>query len=176
MTELKTPEKEAKSFTANGVEYFIEQSLSFERYKMYQKLQIECGYDVTFYGMFEKVKEAYGLLNKMKMADAAVILHNIMSGVSNVDKRQIPVLEMCALFINAKDENRNEINQDMVDKKIADWQQEGIAVDYFFSIAISTMQNFVTAYNEVSQLSSLRTERKKEKPVQEATNTDIPTP
>lgn len=155
MSELKKPDEKELSFNANGKKYTIEQSISFERYKLYQKLQIECGYDVSFYGMFEALQKLYALQNEGKLADAAVLTHNLMSGISNIDKRQVPVLEMCALFINTETEDRKIITQEIVDAKIKDWQEEGIAVDYFFTIATATMQNFTKACNEVSQSSFL---------------------
>lgn len=160
--QLKKIEDCAASFTANGVEYHIESSMSFDRYKMYQKLQVECGYDVSFYGMFEGLKKLYELQNAGKLADAAVLTHNLLTGLSNIDKRQIPVLEMCALFINVEGEDRRQITQELVDKKIDDWRKEGIAIEYFFTLAISTMQGYKSAYKEVSQLSSLK-KRKEQK-------------
>lgn len=168
MTKLKKPEEGATEFEANGVKYFIEQSLSFDRYKMYQRLQIECGYDVSFYAMFENLKKLYELQNQGKLADAAVMTHNMISGITNIDKREIPVLTMCTLFINTEDEDRKEITQELVDKKIKDWRQEGIAIEYFFTVAIATMKNFMVAYSEVSQLSSHRSQKKMRK------NSDIP--
>lgn len=161
MAELKTIDPKEKSFTANGVEYFIEQSLSFDRYKMYQKLQIECGFDVSFYGMATSLNDLYDLQNQGKLADAAILTHNLRTGIANIDKRNIPVLEMCSLFVNTKDEDRTIINQDMVDKKIENWRVEGIAIDYFFTLAISTIQNYMKIYNEISQASSMKKIKKK---------------
>jgi hypothetical protein len=140
-----------KSFTANGKEYFVETGLSFDRFLMYQMLQIECGYDVSFSTMFDNLKKAYGLLDKLKLADAAVILNNLMHGISKVEDRKIPVLQMCALFINTKDENRKEITNDMVDAKIKDWTEEGLDIRPFFPLALSSIQNFSNAWQEISR-------------------------
>lgn len=151
-----------KSFKANGTEYFVESGLSFDRFIMYQMLQVECGYDVSFSSMFENLKKAYGLLDKMKLADAAVTIHNILQGISKVEERKIPVLQMCALFINTKDENRRDINNDMVDKKIKDWTEEGLDIRPFFQLALSSIQNFSNAWQEISRnISATPSEKKK---------------
>jgi hypothetical protein len=146
--ELKKIDLNAKSFIANGKEYFIEGSLSFERFLMYQMLQVEVGYDVSFEGMFNKVKEAFDLMNKLKLGEAAVVLHNIMSGVSNIDNRRIPVLNMCGLFMNTADEDRGTITNEMIDRKIEDWTKEGLDVLPFFQFAASSIKGFTAAYEE----------------------------
>lgn len=139
-----------KSFKANGTEYFVEAGLSFDRFLMYQMLQVECGYDVSFSSMFENMKKAFELLNKQKPAEAAVLIHNIMQGVAKVEERRMPVLQMCALFINTKEEDRKKIDNDMVDKKIKDWTQEGLDIRPFFQLALSSIQNFSNAWQEIS--------------------------
>lgn len=151
MTELKQIDLTAKSFKANGKEYFIESGLSFERYRMYQMLQIECGYDVSFSGFFDKLKQGVELLNKLKLVEGSAILYNMLQGISRIEERKVPVLNMCALFINEANENRKVITNDMVDKKIADWEAEGLDIRPFFQLAVSSMANFVNAWKEVSQ-------------------------
>lgn len=151
MKELKVIDLKAKSFRANGTEYFIETGLSFERFRMYQKLQIECGYEVGFAGMFKHIKEIYDLCNGMKFADIAVKTSNIMHGIAKVEERKIPILSLCALFINSKDEDRTIINDDIVDKKIADWEAEGLDITPFFHLALGSIQDFSKAWEEVSQ-------------------------
>jgi hypothetical protein len=151
MKELKVIDIKEKKFTANGTDYFIESGLSFERFRMYQKLQIECGYEVGFEGMFNRIKQIYDLCNAMKFADIAVLTSNILQGVVKVEERKIPVLSMCALFINTKDEDRKTINDDVVDKKIADWEAEGLDITPFFQLALSSMANFSKAWEEVTR-------------------------
>lgn len=155
MTELKIPNAEELTFKANGVDYFIEKSLSFDRYEMYQKLSIECGYDVSFNGMYEGLMKLFELQNQGKLADAAVLTHNLITGISNIGKRTNPVLAMCALFINKKDEDRDTINDEIISAKIADWKAEHIAMEFFFAIATATMTGFIKACEESTQSSFL---------------------
>lgn len=140
-----------KSFKANGKEYFVESGLSFDRFLMYQMLQVDCGYGVSFSMFFDGLKKSFDLLNKLKLAEAAVQISNLMAGIAQVEERKIPVLQMCALFINTKDEDRRIITNDMVDAKIRDWTEEGLDIRPFFPLALSSIQNFSNAWQEISR-------------------------
>lgn len=146
---LKVIDLDKGSFMANGNEYFIEKSISQERFMMYQKLQIELTYQTGFAGMYRALQNLYELLNKQKFADCAVIAHNALNGIKITEDKRIPALELAALFINEKDEDRKIINQDMVDKKLKDWAEEGLDVTPFFQLAISSIAGFKEIYNEL---------------------------
>ena len=140
-----------KSFKANGKEYFIESGLSFERFLMYQKLQLEVGYEVGFYGVFKALEKAYSFCNDGKIGDTAVILHNIMNGIKTVDERRVPMLDLVCLFVNEKNEDRKIINDDMIKAKISDWEAEGLDMMPFLQLAVSSIKNFSTVYEEFTQ-------------------------
>lgn len=163
---LKTIDIKTKSFTANGVEYFIEMGgISMARFIEYEKLQVELGYGVTFIQLYEAIKESYELTNKQRFADLAVKLYNILQGIKTFEQRRVPAFELCALFINAKDEKREIITADMIAKKLADWEVEGLDAVPFFQLAVSSLQNFSTAYNVAIQIASeLEKLGKKKKP------------
>ncbi len=135
--QLKTIDLKEKSFTANGKVYYIETGISFDRYLMYQKLQIEVGYAIGFSGLYDKMKEVYSLCNDRKFADIAVLANNVINGIKQISSRKIPALSLCALFINTADEDRGVITDDMVDAKISDWEAEGLDITPFFSLAIA---------------------------------------
>lgn len=169
--KLKTLDLTKKTFTANGKIYYIESGMSIERYFMYEMLQIELGYQVSFKSMFDNLTRMYDLLNKMKFADSAVIVHNLLTGIKDIEKRRIPALQMCALFVNEENEDRKVITDEMVERKIADWEAEGLDIIPFFQLATSSMPGFSVAYNGVSQIiSNLKGAEeilKKEKDIQE---------
>jgi hypothetical protein len=148
---LKQIDLNKKKFTANGVEYLIEGALSFERFLMYQKLQLEVGYETGFYGVFKGLEKAYTSCNDGKLADASVIIHNLMNGIKTVDNRRVPMLELVCLFINSKDEDRKVINDDMIQQKISDWEAEGLDMMPFFQLAVSSIKNFSSVYTEFTQ-------------------------
>lgn len=151
---LKVIDLTTKKFTANGKTFNVETSMSFERYRVYQKLEIQLGYQAGFYGLFEDIKKIYALCNDSKVADIAVLSHNILSGIKTVDERTLPALEMCALFINEDSEDRKTINDDMISAKIADWEAEGLDIVPFFQLAVNSIPGFSIAFNSVSQIIS----------------------
>jgi hypothetical protein len=162
---LKTFDISSKSFTANGKEYFIERSgISMARFIEYEKLQVELGYGVTFIQLYEAIKECYELTNKQRFADLAVKQYNILQGIKSFEARRVPAFELCALFINTKDEDRATITADRVAEKIADWEAEGIDAIPFFQLAVSSLQDFSTAYNVAIQIASELEKLGKKKP------------
>lgn len=152
--KLKELDLSQKKFLANGKTYHIRKSMSFKRFREYEKLQIEVGYGSNFIQIYENVKQAYELVNKSAFADTAVKLYNILSGIKNIESRQMPALKICALFINAEDEDENTINDEMIDEKIADWEAEGYDIFPFFQLAVNSIPDFSIAYKVVSQLHS----------------------
>jgi len=158
---LKELDLTQKKFTANGKTYHIRKSMSFDRYRMYEKLQIEVGYGANFKQIYDNVKAAYDLVNKSEFANTAVKLHNILAGIKTIESRQIPALRICALFINADGEDEKVITEEMIDEKIADWEAEGYDIFPFFQLAINSIPDFSLAYKVLSQIHS-QTEVKKD--------------
>lgn len=149
---LKVIDIKTKSFTANGKTYHIEMDgLAISRLIMYQKLQIEVAYGVTFVQMYDAIKKCYELTNKQKFADVAVKQYNILEGIKTFENRRIPMLELCALFINEDKEDRGVISKEMIQAKVADWEAEGLDAIPFFQLAISSIQSFSQSYNEITQ-------------------------
>jgi len=158
---LKILDLNNTEFEANGVKYYIEKHLSFERFLMYKKLELQVGYEVGFYGIFQTLKKIYELCNDKKFADIAVLTHNTMQGITKIDERRIPVLDLAALFINEKDEDRKVINDDMIAKKIDNWQAEGLSIMPFFQLSTAFIKDFQKVYNEIILISSGMTEEEK---------------
>ena len=160
--ELKKIDFEKGVITGvSGEEYFIETGLSIERFTEFEKLQSHVGFGIDFDGVVNKLKDCYEKLNKMKPADAAIIIHNLMNGIIHkVENRSHPVMEMCALFINHKDEDRKVFNTDEIKKKINDWSEYDI--QDFFSLAFSLVKNFIPIYEEISlDISEIKERAKK---------------
>jgi len=147
---LKQLPLDAKSFTANGHEYVISQGLSVERWRKYEELQIELGFGTNLQTIFTRIKTAYGHLNKMEVADAAVVLHNIMWGVKDrLENRVDKTLLMCALFMNRKEgEDQTVYDESFMEEKIKDWAVEGYDTQSFFHIAWNLVPGFFEAFNE----------------------------
>lgn len=140
-------DKELKEsvFTANGNKYYIHKSLTIERYKAYQKMQIEVGFGLGFAGMIAMLQKIYKFVNEQKFADAAVAINNTLTSVSGMDQREDPVLILCALFINREDEDITKIEDNILTEKINDWKVEGIPMDFFLGYA----QHLVADYQKI---------------------------
>lgn len=153
-------EKRPFTFEANGNKYHSTQTMSIDRYIEFDRLQAHVGFGNDFKNLYDKMKESYEHMNKMKMADAAVIIHNLMNGIAqNLDKRDHPSLQMCALFLNREGENAAVFDEDLMAEKINDWKKEGYAMQDFFRLAISFVDGFYDAYEEISQSISALEER-----------------
>jgi hypothetical protein len=152
---LIMPDLNAKSFTANGTEYFISSSLSIERLAIREKMELKFGFGSSFTQVFDALKDAYGLLNDRKFADAAVKLYNTMQGVANADENEISAVELCTLFINAAGEDITVYDAAVMEKKKEDWKKGGIDAKFFFQLAALTTSGFISAFKAVTQSSLL---------------------
>lgn len=154
MNELKRIDFEKGKFEANGQTYTIEGALSIERYAELQILEKELAYGFTVKQIFDKLKLLWDYLNKLKFAEAAVLVRDLMAGATRVAERTPTTLKICALFINTDDEDRTTINQEMINKKIEDWKAEGIDIRDFFAVASNSINGFLEVYQSVTRIIS----------------------
>ena len=155
--DLKKPYIEA-----NGKKYTISKSLSVERWRHFEDLQALVGFGRSHDEIFKMVKKAYEALQHPKVADASVILHNILTGMKDkLDQRHHPAMLICALFINAEGENEKIYDEKVMNSKIEDWQKEGYDANDFFQLAWNWVPNFIENYKDVLQNISSPTKEKK---------------
>lgn len=141
-------------FEANGTRYTIEGALTIERYAELQILEKELGYGLTFKAMFDKLSQAFALLNKQKPADAAVLLNDMIRGMAKIQEREPIVLKICALFMNTDDEDRSSFSADMYNRKISDWKAEKLDMRDFFTVASNSVNGFIEIYRTVTRIIS----------------------
>lgn len=152
----KMPPYDAKRFVANGREYRVSQSVTFERYEAYEVLQVEVGLARTFEQFSDEIKECYNLCNQVAsgkhvFADLAVRLRDLMIGVQLVGAHETPaVLKLCTLFINREGEDIRTIDDGIMDQKIHDWREEGIDLRWFFTFALSSIPGYINALKAAS--------------------------
>jgi len=131
------------------VKYNVKKMLSVERWREFEDLQMKVGFGRSFQELFDMVRKAYEKLQEPKIADASVILHNIMIGVKDkLDKRHDPALQICALFINSEDEDEKVYDEDVMNQKIDNWQKEGYAIQDFFTMAWNLVPGCIEIYEE----------------------------
>lgn len=154
MKKLKTLDPEARSFQAGGKTYLIESKLSISRFHQYQIYEQEAGFSVTFATLIAELKSVYELLNAVKIADASVKVHNMLIGSARLQEKEHVLLKMCALFMNEPEEDRGDINDDMISAKIEAWRNE-YEIDGFFSRALNTVSGYFKHYAEMRQIISV---------------------
>lgn len=149
--EIKKIDLSARQFEANGKKYFIESSLSIERYAKYEEIETELGFGRGFAQVFDEVRAAMDDINKQKQGDAYVKLYNLVNGVQQLEIKKPSVFRFCALFINEENEDRATITDDVINQKINDWQAEGLDYEPFFSFAINSLSGFKDRYRKLIQ-------------------------
>lgn len=136
-------------FEANGKKYTISKNLSVERWRQFEDLQALVGFGRSYEEIFNIVKQAYEKLQPPKVADASVLLHNLLTGVKEkLEKRHHPALLICTLFVNHEDEDIRIYDEEIMNKKIQDWQEEGYSIDSFFQLAWNLVPGFIETYSE----------------------------
>ncbi len=151
MGEVKTIDLfKIGTFEANGNKYHVSKKISIPRWREYEKLEPRLTYGVDFESMFKQLRKAYDALNTKagNIADAAVILHNLMSGIKDIEseQREHPALLKCALVINREGEDASAFDERLQKEKIEDWRKEGFDVLPFFTFALFSIQGFKETY------------------------------
>lgn len=154
--KIKALDLNQLSFQANGKTYYIEGAITIERYAQYMIYEKELAFPTNLKGVFDKLNTLYDMLNKQKFADCAVLVDNLRTGIVKVEEKEPVAAKICALFINYEGEDRSHFSEDMVVKKIADWNAEGIDFKSFFLLASNFVTGYTEIYNSVSRIISER--------------------
>lgn len=148
---LRTIDFKEKKFTCGGRTFFVEDTLSFNRYRELQRLGIEFGFSRTFIEIYKDLQKCYELMQTAKnYADVSVTLYNLLSGVSFIEEKDPPALRLCALFINEKDEDTTVIDDIRMKDKIDCWSKE-LEVLPFFHLATNLVEGWMPAYKLTMQ-------------------------
>jgi hypothetical protein len=148
MAELRKIDFTKKVFECEGRKFYVKDSLSFARYRALQKINLEFGYSATFYDTFKRIREAYDLLNQVKLGDAAVVLHNVIYGVVSLEEKYDPALRICALFIDEENEDPVIYDEAVMHEKIECWGRE-LDVAPFLQWASNLVPGWIDAYKNV---------------------------
>lgn len=157
-----------KTFTANGHKYTVSSGISLNRYREYEKLEPRLTFGLSFDDIYKLLNKLYELLNKQKFADCAIIAHNLMSGIKDIENenREHPALLMAALIINRDGEDIGIYDEKTQLQKIEDWRKEGYNALPFFTFALSSIQGFGEEYKKF-----IEEEKIKNKPKSQVQNT-----
>lgn len=153
LPEPKQVELKDRTFIANGNKYYITDRISIDRWKQYEKLVPRLTYGVGFNEMQAALTKAFAALNKQQFANAAIILHNVMSGIVDAENenRVTPGLMMCALVMNKEGENTAIYDEQVMNDKIQDWRTEGLDILSFFKWALNSINGFRATHIQLIQ-------------------------
>lgn len=144
MEELKKLDFEATEFTANGVKYYVKQSLSVERFRWFEKYQVDVGFGRSYKSIADSLKKSVELANKGKGIEAWNIVLNLMQAVGEgLEKRTNNAMLLCALFIVSEDEDLTKWDEQQQTAKIENWNKEGYDVNSFFQLAANLVHGFI---------------------------------
>lgn len=171
---LKEIPPDATSFEANGKEFRISPTISYEAWVDMKRTELEMGLGTTLPEVVEGLKEAYKKLNKQEFADAAVGIHNLLLGVKSIDDGRAPaILRMCTLFIHRKGDDPRIVNEEVMRSKIEDWSKGGIDMMSFFRLALGCIPGFLNAYSSLFPASSPETKPQGQSQNGNATTSDL---
>lgn len=136
-------------FEACGIKYHMNKVLSVERWRKFEDLQPLLMFGRSAQDLFNMTKRTYEKYNEGKYADGAVLLHNMMLGVKeHLEQRYHPALMITALFFNAEGEDQKTFDEDLMNKKIENWQKEGYAMEDFFTVAFNMVPGFMKIFED----------------------------
>lgn len=146
--ELRTIDLSKKYFECQGRKFYVKDTLSFARYREMQKINLEFGYSATFQDVFKNIRQAWDLLNQVKLGEAAVVLHNVMYGVVSLEEKDDPALRLCALFIDEEGEDSTVFDEGKIREKIECWGKELDTLP-FFQLAANLVPSWTNIYQVV---------------------------
>ena len=134
-----------KYFECGGRKFYVNESLSFARYRELQKISIEFGFSATFEEIFKNLGTAVEHYNKHDYFNMSIILYKIQEGIKNLEDKDDPALRICALFINEENEDVAVYNEALMKSKIDCWAEE-LSIDSFFYLAASLVPVWTNIY------------------------------
>lgn len=149
MNKLKQINFADGKFEANGKTYYIEETISVERYKYYIMFQTEAAYGCDFAAMMKKWDEVWEMANKMRFADIVIIAHEMRNAIGGFGTRKHPAIAICALFCNTENEDRTKISEQLLNEKLKDWEEAGIDVYSFFVLAGTLVNGLASVWNNL---------------------------
>ncbi|RIV23599.1 hypothetical protein DYU11_11500 [Fibrisoma montanum] len=143
----------ASSFVANGHTYYVEREgrLSVERDGWLEKFGLYATLGRQSTVLVADMRRVHDALNDGKLADAAIIVDNIIKAAADMSIKAAPLYYICTLFINREDEDRKSYSLELGKQKIADWS--GISAFFFSHLALSYLQ--ITAESWKSLIQSI---------------------
>jgi hypothetical protein len=153
--DLKQLDLNASEFEAKGIKNYVKSSLSVERYRIFEKLQVEFGYGRSFEDFHKQLEKSVELANKGKSLEAWNIVFNLKDGVGkSLEKSAHPAMLICSLFIVWEDEDLTTWDEQKAEEKIKTWNDEGFDMNGFFRLAANLVSGYIEILESIFQNTS----------------------
>lgn len=149
VTELRNPGVDATEFTIQGRTFRATESLSVARYKVFQKRNVEFGFNGTFKTIAQAHDEIWAHLEKGQMGSAAQKLGNLRDGISYAGSGRIGGVELAALFFNEEGEDLG-YNHSAMRAKQELFESSDLDVSFFFQQAALRVSGFYERFTRSS--------------------------
>lgn len=152
LADYQQPDHKANSFTTpDGRVYTMTETLYPKRYKVFQKRQVEFGYNNSFPGFCQELDKIWADFNENQRSAAGIQkLGNLRDQTTYVGSNRIAAIELCALFFNAEGENYLAYNHAEMLEKIEVFQTCGISIEFFFMQAARLVPGFYKRFMQSS--------------------------
>lgn len=135
----------------DGHTYYIAESISMDRMMKFEELQCGVAYGHTFVEVHSQLGKLKEYLQTAKFVDSAVVLNNLLEALhpdTKAAKKKHYVLQICALFLNEKDEDVKTWNEATINAKIDDWLEAGVDYRDFFQLAVRLVPGLLDVLKE----------------------------
>lgn len=146
-------------FDANGKRYYINLNLSVSRYKSYEPITLQAAFNRDLNGILNSMtkiinslsgQDGYGMNLLKAQTDSLNEAINLRSSILNFfeQSNQHPSLLICSLVCNVSGEDERKWSMALANEKIQDWEEEGIAMEDFFLLALNLVPTLKSIYQE----------------------------
>lgn len=136
-----------RSFQAGGRTYIVHESLTVDGFQRLEELRVEMEAGNGVGDMLKLTQKAYDLLNKGKVADAAVSLYNCLNIQERiVDGRPQAWLLALTLFIRPEGSDLASWTEAEATEWINEWSGAGLAVSDLFNLAYACRERLDTDF------------------------------
>ena len=154
----KTIDIPSGKLMAGGEQYFIQYSLSTNRYVEYLKRIPRLTFHATFAGMYDTLSKIYTAASSgndmiYAIGQARELSWNQLENIKRFDENEIPdIIDFCCLFLNKSGENIGQFDHSIHEAKKEAITREGYDISSFFTLAFSAIENFAAAYHRIKSV------------------------
>lgn len=154
--QIRPPEIDTKrnSFQCKDVEYFIEtaEHLGIKRRVEYDKLMMKWSNGVDYLGAHNATRRMIEHFNKGQYTKLGVELENSLVRTGEAENEEDPILMICCLFMNLKDEDRTQVPTESEQQdKIQGWSEGGVPAFFFQERLTSFIKTYAAKFYDGSK-------------------------